>query len=151
MRLPAKLLGLLRPSSAMERLVARSLRDGVGVHRNVWRLTELPLSAADLTTLASDVASWVEAEMGVTRRPYGIDHMAVGLACATPSGEQIASLSLGVFRPGDYYGDGGTREQIEAFVRGLPVEEINQKNAPVRVAAALFSWGDLARATVFQD
>ena len=89
--------------------------------------------------------------MGRTLRPYGIDQMAVGLACAPPQGEAFATVSLGVFRPVEYYAQGGTRQQIEDFVRALPLEVINRHHEPVRLAAALFSWGDLARATVFRD
>jgi hypothetical protein len=56
-----------------------------------------------------------------------------------------------VFRPGDYYEDGGLRDQIAEFVFGLPVDRINGEPDAVRLPAALFSWGDLARATVFRD
>lgn len=141
----------LRRPSAIDRLVEQSLKSGVGLHRNVWHVRDLPIASHDLTSLASSVSAWVEEEMSKTRRPYGIDHMAVGLACAPVDGAPIASVSLGVFRPSDYYRDGGTRDQIESFVSDLPTDEINRHAPAVRVAAALFSWGDLARATVFKD
>ena len=89
--------------------------------------------------------------MGRTRRPYGINQLAVGLACAKPGGTPLTSASLGVFRPVDYYSDGGVRDQIGEFVRSLPLGEADTPGTPLSVAAALFSWGDMARATVFRD
>ena len=151
MRLTHLLRRALRRPSGLERLVEQSLREGVGLHRNVWHLTSLPLAADDLGSLATAVSAWVEQQMGRTRKPHGIDHLAVGLACAPVGRAPIASVSLGVFRPADYYGDGGTRDQIEEFVRDLPLSAINEGRSAVRIAAALFSWGDLARATVFRD
>ena len=75
----------------------------------------------------------------------------VGLACAPVGRAPIASVSLGVFRPADFYEDGGLRDQITEFVSALPVDRINGEPDAVRLAAALFSWGDLARATIFRD
>ena len=75
----------------------------------------------------------------------------MGLACAKPGGTPLTSASLGVFRPVDYYSDGGVRDQIGEFVRSLPLGEADTPGTPLRIAAALFYWGDLARATVFRD
>ena len=91
--------------------------------------------------LPEDVVVWVEEAMSRTRRPYGIDQMAVGLACAPAGGEAFATVSLGVFRPADYYADDGTREQNERFVRALLLDQINGEPEGVRLAAALFSGG----------
>ena len=132
-------------------MIDQSLRDGVGLHRQVFTVAEPPIHAPQLGDLAEDVARWVEEAMSRTRRPYGIDQMAVGLACAPVEGEPFATVSLGVFRPADYYEAGGLRDQIADFVLGLPLERINGEPDAVRLAAALFSWGDLARATVFRD
>ena len=137
-----------RPT-AMERLVEHSLHNGVGLYRHVWQFTDASVDRMTLDSTATDVAGWIEQAMGQTRRPYGIDQMAVGLACAPAYGTPIASVSLGAFRPVDYYLEGGIRDQVEAFVRELPLSSVEQR--PLRLAAALFSWGDLARATVFHD
>ena len=135
----------------LERLIDQSLRDGVGLHRQVFTVADPPIERVALQDLSGDVTTWVEQAMGRTRRPYGIDQMAVGLACAPASGDPFATVSLGVFRPSEYYTTGGLRDQIEQFVRALPMERINDEPEAVRLAAALFSWGDLARATVFKD
>ncbi len=37
-----------------------------------------------------------------------------------------------------------------AFVRELPLDDL-QRSPSVRFAAALFSWGDVARETIFSD
>lgn len=135
----------------LERLIDQSLRDGVGLQRQVFTVADPPVQPRELGDLAADVADWVEQAMSRTRRPYGVDQMAVGLACAPAGGDPFATVSLGVFRPADYYSEGGMRQQIERFVGALPLDRINREPEAVRLAAALFSWGDLARATVFKD
>ncbi len=85
-----------------------------------------------------------------TRRPCGIDQMALGVACAEPGDEKIASATFGVFRPVDFYREGGVADQMMAFVRELPLDDL-QRSPSVRFAAALFSWGDVARETIFSD
>lgn len=150
-RLHHRLRHFRRRSSALEALVEDGLRAGVGLRRQSWLVTERPVLPATLRDLAQAVADWCVQEMAQTRRPYGIDHMAVGVACAPPGGTPIASVSFGLFRPLEFYQEGGTRDRLEEFVRGLPLTQINAHPTPVRLAAALFSWGDLARATIFRD
>ena len=142
---------LRRRSGDLEALMEQGLRADVGLRRQSWLMTERPVLPATLHALAQAVGDWCAQEMAETRRPYGIDHMAVGVACALPGGAPIASVSLGLFRPLEFYQEGGTRDRLEEFVRGLPLTQINEQSTPVRLAAALFSWGDLARATIFRD
>lgn len=150
MRLP-RLLQHFRRSSPLERMVQSALREGVGLHRGLWRIDEMPVTGEQLAGLARALGRWLEEEMSRTRRPYGIDQMAVGIACAPLEGPPIATASFGVFRPRDYYATGGAGEQIAGFVEGLPLDKINEHPPSLRLAATLFSWGDLARATVFKD
>ena len=147
-----RLSDLLRPfrrRSGFERLVEQSVRDGVGLRRQVWVLPSVPLNPVQLNILGERVTSWVEEEMGSMRRPYGIDHVALGMACAPERGSALASASFGLFRPRQYYEVGGTREEVVEFVSSL--EDMGAVGDELRLAAALFSWGDLARATVFRD
>ena len=123
----------------------------MGLYRQVWELPAPPLATGDLGSLTHDVLGWVERTMGTTRRPYGVDQLAVGLACAPAGGTPVVSVSFGVFRPREFYGAGGVQDRIATFVEDLPLPEINQHTTGVRMAAALFSWGDVARATVFRD
>ena len=146
-----RLFSLFRPRTQLERVVEEAVREGVGLYRETWEVPEHPAAPTTMEELAQSVRAWCAHEIGQTRRPFGVDQMAVGVACATPGGRPIASVSIGVFRPADFYSEGGTGDQIADFVRSLPLAEINRHTPPVRLAAALFSWGDLARATIFRD
>jgi hypothetical protein len=102
--------------------------------------------------LADDVAEWCRQKMGETRRPYGIDQMALALACAVPGGEPLASTTFGVFRPVEFYMEDGVARRLEAYLHGISLDTLNQRDGQsLRFAAALFSWGDVARETVFTD
>ena len=86
------------------------------------------------------IVGWVRSAMGEMRRPYGIDHVALALACRDTSGRILCSNSLGVSRPASFYGpEAGTR--VEAFLRD--VEQVRNE-AEMEVVAALLSLGDLA-------
>ena len=149
MRLSDLLRLPFRRRSGFERLVEQSVRDGVGLRRQVWVLPSVPLNPVQLNILGERVTSWVEEEMGAMRRPYGIDHVALGMACASEHGSALASASFGLFRTRQSYEVGGTREEVVEFVESL--EDMGAAGDELRLAAALFSWGDLARATVFRD
>ncbi|HJN93351.1 MAG TPA: hypothetical protein QGF05_11595 [Dehalococcoidia bacterium] len=141
----------LRPRLPLERRVERSLKQGVGMYRQTWRLDGGPIDAETLPALSSRVDAWVEEAMSRTRRPYGVDQMAFAIACGPAVGEPIKRATFAAFRPSDFYGAGGIKEQIDAFIGELSVDEINRQAPHAQLAAALFSWGDLARATVFAD
>ena len=96
------------------------------------------------------MTEWCREQIGATRRPYGIDNLVLAVACAEPGGAPIASTTFGVFRPVDFYREGGIGEQVVGFVRGLPPAALGAPPA-VCFAAALFSWGDVARDTIYRD
>lgn len=130
------------------RRIEAHIRSGVGLYGDEWVLDRLPATADDLTALADTVISWVADTMAGTRRPYGIDQMALALAVAHPGSEPLATTSINVFRPLEFYQPGGQRERIEAFLTGLDLNLLNRLGQPVRVAVTLFSWGDVARAAL---
>lgn len=66
-------------------------------------------------------------------------------------GSLVAGKSFGVFRPIQFYEEGGPRRQLETFVRGLKPCGPNAPNGQICVAATLFSWGDVARSTILAD
>ncbi len=142
---------LLRRPDPLAAAVAAALNQGVGLYRTHWPLPAAALDPATLHTMAEQVIVWCAEEMGRTRRPYGIDHMAVGVACAPAGGSPIASATFGIFRALDFHRAGGAAEDIAGFVRALPLDRIRREPRPVRLAAALFSWGDLARVTIYRD
>jgi hypothetical protein len=126
--------------------VEEKLRAGVGLHRREWLLTASPISRATLSTLGEEIVAWCAETIAHTRRPYGIDHLAAAIACARPGAAPLASASFGVFRPADFYRDGGTRDSIYHFVQCLEPKALNAEGGQVRFAVALFSWGEVARA-----
>jgi hypothetical protein len=132
----------------LSRRIEQHIRSGVGLYGDEWVLDRLPATTDDLTALSQTVISWVVETMAVTRRPYGIDQMALALAVAHPGSEPLASTAINIFRPVEFYQPGGQRERIESFLLGLDPELLNRAGTPVRVAVTLFSWGDVARAAL---
>ena len=126
--------------------VERNLKAGVGLHRREWLLSDGEISKESLKALAEEIVAWCAETIAETRRPYGIDHLAAAIACARPGDAPLASASFGVFRPADFYNEGGTRDSIHHFVQCLEPRALNAKGGEVRFAVALFSWGEVAKA-----
>lgn len=139
-----------RPTTPLRDRIEASIREGVGLSKQEWLLAA-PLRPSDIDTLAEAVVEWSRVRAGEMRRPHGIDQCALALACAHPGGAPLASTTFGVFRPIDLYADGGIPERVTAFLEGLSLPALNEPGEPVRFAAALFSWGDVARATLYAD
>ncbi len=139
-----------RPTTPLRERIEASIREGVGLTKQEWLLAA-PLRPSDIDTLAEAVVEWSRVRVGEMRRPHGIDQCALALACAHPGGAPLASTTFGVFRPIDLYADGGIPERVTAFLEGLSLRALNEPGEPVRFAAALFSWGDVARATLYAD
>ncbi|TAJ19267.1 MAG: hypothetical protein EPO65_07160 [Dehalococcoidia bacterium] len=139
-----------RPTTPLRDRIEASIREGVGLSKQEWLLAA-PLRPGDMDTLADAVIEWSRVRAGEMRRPHGIDQCALALACAHPGGAPLASTTFGVFRPIDLYADGGIPERVTAFLEGLSLPALNEPGEPIRFAAALFSWGDVARATLYAD
>lgn len=146
----ARLLDRFRPASLRSR-VESSIRTGTGLHKGEWMMERPGDADPELDAVASQMVTWCRERIANTRRPYGIDQLALAVACAEPEGTVIASHTFGVFRPVHFYEEGGVAEQVEQFVTSIGFERLHGRDTPVRFAAALFSWGDVARATVFRD
>ena len=131
--------------------VEASIRRGTGLRKGEWLLEEMPPDAARVETVATDIVEWCRQQIGQTRRPYGIDQLALAVACAEPGGDAIASATFGIFKPVDFYRDGGVGERVGAFIRDTGAVQLQDRSGAVRFAAALFSWGDVARETIFGD
>jgi len=145
-----RFLRRLRPDPLRAQVEA-SIKSGTGLRKGEWLLTEMPPEAEHVESLASEVVDWCQSQIGETRRPYGIDQLALAVACAEPGGAAITSATFGVFRPVDFYREGGVSERVSDFIRETDVEYLRERDTAVRFAAALFSWGDVARETVFND
>ena len=135
----------------LRRRVEASINEGTGLSKGEWLLSDLPLDDADISALSEQMIAWCQQRMAESRRPYGIDQMALAVACAVPEGRPLASASFGVFRPVEFYVDGGVADRLGHFLRSVHLDDLNRRQTAVRFAAALFSWGDIARATVFAD
>jgi len=153
-RTEASMLGPLierfRPDPLRARVEA-SIRRGTGLSRREWLLGVEPLTPLIMEQLVAEIAEWCRERMSASRRPYGIDQMALAIACAEPGGSPIASTTFGVFRPVEFYTADGVAERLATYMHGLPLSDLNEREGPIRFAAALFSWGDVARETVFTD
>ncbi|MCL4240815.1 MAG: hypothetical protein KJ048_05625 [Dehalococcoidia bacterium] len=124
---------------SVNRRVERLIREGVGVRESTWTVD--CASDPDLTRrLTESIVGWVRHSMGEMRRPYGIDHVALALACRDGSGRVVCSTSLGVLRPISFYGEGPVAE-VNAFLGDVARATGGR---PVEMVGALLSLGDIA-------
>jgi hypothetical protein len=128
----------LRRNSTHRRVEAL-IKQGVGVSEASWDLPESGDAHAN-RALADSIALWARQVMGAMRRPYGIDHIALALACRDASGRVLTTSSLGVIRPASFYGEAGSAG-IEGFL--ADIEHVRADGA-ASIGAALLSLGDLA-------
>lgn len=142
-----RLLDRFRSESLREQVEA-SIRAGTGLRNGEWLAASGRHELHECVAIAQAVVAWCQDTIAQTRRPYGIDQLALAIACAEPAGRPLASATFGVFRPVDFYADGGIAERVHAFVLGIETAAVA---GPVRFAAALFSWGDGARETIYRD
>jgi hypothetical protein len=140
----------LRPDPLRSR-VQDSIRRGTGLSRGEWVLEDHPLDELVVARLHGDIVEWCRERISESRRPYGIDQMALAVACAEPGGQPLDSKTFGVFRPIEFYEEAGVAERIGEFVRGVDLAGVSERRGTVRFAAALFSWGDVAREAVFAE
>ena len=146
----SRLLHRLRRPDSLRARVEDSITRGTGLRKGEWVIDQLPIDERAIADTTQEMLEWCRARISETRRPYGIDQMALAVACAEPGGAPLASATFGVFRPVEFYEDGGVADRVTSFMDSLRLEELNRRSA-VRFAAALFSWGDVARETVFSD
>jgi hypothetical protein len=146
----SQLIRRLRPRHSLRDRVEQSISSGTGLRKSEWVLTDHPIDDDTIATTTEAMLDWCRDGIAATRRPYGIDQLALAVACAEPGATPIASSSFGVFRPVEFYEEGGIADRVTLFMKNLRVEDLDQRSA-IRFAAALFSWGDVARDTIFRD
>lgn len=148
------LIQRLRPDPVRRR-IEDSIRAGTGLSKADWTLDGPTIEPAAIDQLIEDVTDWCRERIASIKRPYGIDQLALALACATPGGDPLASKTFGVFRPIDFYSEDGIDDRIGAFLREVPVDLLNAEldagASGIRFAAAFFSWGDVARDAFFEE
>lgn len=118
--------------------VEQLIRQGVGLREASW---DLPADGGhEGRELTDRIVEWLRAAMGEMRRPYGLDQVAVALACRDGAGRVVCSNSLGVLRPGAFYGAAGL-DRIAAFlddVKSVPRGEGRE------IVGSVLSLGDIA-------
>jgi hypothetical protein len=115
------------------------IRRGVGVSEATWQLPDAA-DAPGAAALVDEVVAWVRQAMGEMRRPYGIDHVAVALACRDESGRVVCSNSLGVVRPAMFYGEDGPARVSDFLVDAARAGG----SRGGEVVGAILSLGDIA-------
>jgi hypothetical protein len=116
--------------------VEELIRAGVGVSERTWRLA----GEGDGRTLAREMAGWARDEMATMRRPFGVDHVALALACRDDRGRVFCSASLGVVRPAAFYEGDAEARLAEALEGAWRLAE----GGEAEVLAALLRLGDIA-------
>jgi len=128
-------MNIFRRNASRQR-VERLIREGVGLNEASWTLAGGEVTA----DLHEGIVAWVRESMAAMRRPYGIDQVAVALACRDDDGQVVCSNSLGVVRPSAFYGSEGD-DRIAAFLGDLDAVPAGKRR---EVVGALLSLGDLA-------
>jgi hypothetical protein len=129
------MFGPLR-SRATRRTVERLIRAGVGVHEAAWPLdSEVGANG----NLAIAIEGWVREALGHTRRPNGIDRVALALACRNQAGEVTCTNATGLVSPATFYSDDGLAA-ISGFLTDAGALADGQA---AEVVCALVSLGDL--------
>jgi hypothetical protein len=109
-----------------------------------------PINEAAVAATTEAMLTWARDCIADPRRPYGIDQLTLAVACAEPGATPLASASFGVFRPVEFHEDGGVADRVTAFMQNLRIDDLDGRSS-VRFAAALFSWGDVAKDAIFRD
>lgn len=121
------------------RRIQRLIRDGVGVREAAWQVPAAGDSLAR-AAIVEEITRWVRKAMGDMHRPYGVDHVALALACRDEAGRVHCANSLGVVRPAAFYGAEGPR-RIAAFFDDMESVALSKRS---EVVGALLSLGDIA-------
>jgi hypothetical protein len=127
-----------RFTSPSTRRLTQAVRDGVGVREQTWELAA-PRDGGT-AALVAEIVEWARESMAGMRRPYGIDHVAVALACRDARGRVVCSSALGVMRPTVFYTDEGS-ERVAAFLADV---RFANPGEGAQVVGALLSLGDVA-------
>lgn len=118
--------------------LARLRRRGEGVYSEEW------LVGPDHHDIASEILSWCRETLAVSRRPWGLADFELAVAFAGTAGPQ--TLRLPRTTPADLYRDDSQLvTRLYAFMEGA---QAAAAHGPIKVAAALRSWGDLAHAVL---
>ena len=113
----------------------RAARDrGHGLYFHEWHRP-----SGNFEGLSADVVEWCRHTLALCRRPMGIDHFDLTLTIEGHGPSR--THRMGFLRPGQLYDDAGLPVALENVFTMLGDEGAD---SPVKVVAALLSWGDVA-------
>lgn len=121
------------------RKVEGLIRDGVGLQECRW---PAPRNQVEAQNLQAQITEWVRGSMGGMRKPYGINHVALALACRDTQGNIVLTNAMGVERSEAYWGEVG-EQKIAGFLGDVEAVPVSRR---MEVVGALLSLGDLAYA-----
>jgi hypothetical protein len=90
-------------------------------------------------SLAHSIVEWCREVAARCRRPWGIDYFDLALAAHDTNGG-VRSHRVLRLRPMDFYNETILRHLASV----LPHRRAESDSSPLRIAVALFSWGDAA-------
>ena len=124
--------------AAARRKVTRLIRDGVGVRERSWSFQDLDDGKRE--ELVAELLAWVRGAMGTMRRPNGVDHVALALACRDADGTMLCTNALGVNRPEQFYAANAEDRVLAFFADAVAAGS----KGPGEIIAALLCLGDIA-------
>ena len=130
------MFGLFR-NRTTRRQVEKMIRAGVGVQEAAWPFEPDGREGEDL---AETIEAWVREALARTRRPNGIDSVALALACRDSGGRVLCSNATGLVSPATFYG----AEGLSAITGFLCDAGAVPPPRRTEVVCALVSLGDLA-------
>jgi hypothetical protein len=111
----------------------KARRTGRGV-----RLEEWHVPADDATSAGDYVLSWCREVVANCRRPFGIDHFDLAVACRPAADSSVQTERFLSLRPADLY-SGRVATKL-----GLLLQNARRTSGDMIIAAAVFSWGEAA-------
>jgi hypothetical protein len=130
------------------RRLAAARRAGRGLYLHEWDLAVGAEGAIRSAAAAETIAAWCRETLGRCRRPWGLDAFDLTVACATHGVGGARRMRLRRLRPANLYTPDGVVRQLAAFLAEHGVSSTGTDPGPIRVAVALWSWGDAAHAAL---
>ena len=140
---------MLRPlirrlrQQSMDSRVREALEAGTGLYHNHWELQGQEEDGLRPEEAGEVTLGWCRQAMARMRRPYGLDYVTLALALLDKDNQEIARMSFGVLRPGDFYNEGVAITRIEEAVSAWRAAGRFQPASCL--SAVMFSWGDMTR------
>lgn len=128
------------------RNIETARRSGLGVYLHEWRVSLSDATHEGIQSLEDGIVEWCRHTAAHCRRPWGIDHFDLALAYVVGDQGPVQTARFRSLRPDAFYDFEGFIDQLGAFLRSSEMQALPPD--AIHVAAALYSWGDLAHAAL---